>query len=94
MARSDSGRPEESTGSSPWRRVAKLLYEWLCLLSCLSGYVYFSTDVGNADTPSHPRWALASGPPDLQTQLEDLFDCVWRQERMWHLEDRIRGSGS
>ena len=27
--------------------------------------------------------------PDLQTQLESLFDCVWRAEAMWRLEDRV-----
>lgn len=71
------------------------MYEWLCLLSCLSGYVYVDTGAYKADTPSRRRnWALDSGRPDLQTQLESLFDCVWRQERMWRLENRIRGSGS
>ena len=27
--------------------------------------------------------------PDLHTQLESLFDCVWRGEAMWSLEDRV-----
>jgi hypothetical protein len=27
--------------------------------------------------------------PDLQTQLEDLFDTVWNQEKMWRREDRV-----
>jgi hypothetical protein len=26
---------------------------------------------------------------DLGTQLESLFDTVWRSERIWNLEDRI-----
>jgi len=26
---------------------------------------------------------------DLGTQLESLFDTVWRGERIWNLEDRI-----
>lgn len=28
-------------------------------------------------------------PVDLQSQLETLFDAVWRQERQWRTEDRI-----
>jgi len=28
-------------------------------------------------------------PLDLGTQLESLFDTVWRSERTWNLEDRI-----
>lgn len=93
MARSDSERPEESTGTSPWRRLGKLIYEWLRLLSCLSGYVYFDTGDYKADAPFRSTWALDSERPDLQTQLESLFDCVWRQERIWRLENRTRGSG-
>jgi hypothetical protein len=27
---------------------------------------------------------------DLQTQLESLLDMVWRCERMWKLDDRIK----
>jgi hypothetical protein len=30
-----------------------------------------------------------SGTPDLQTQLESLFDQVWRSEDDWQLWDRI-----
>lgn len=30
-----------------------------------------------------------SDAPDLHTQLESLFDCVWKAEAMWSLEDRI-----
>jgi len=30
-----------------------------------------------------------SGIPDLQTQLESLFDQVWRSEDDWQLWDRI-----
>ena len=30
-----------------------------------------------------------SDAPDLHTQLESLFDCVWRAEAMWSLEDRV-----
>jgi len=30
-----------------------------------------------------------AGIEDLSTQLESLFDLVWRQERTWNLEDRI-----
>jgi hypothetical protein len=30
-----------------------------------------------------------SGVPDLQTQLESLFDQVWRSEADWQLWNRI-----
>ena len=30
-----------------------------------------------------------AGVDDLSTQLESLFDLVWRRERTWNLEDRI-----
>jgi hypothetical protein len=30
-----------------------------------------------------------AGVEDLSTQLESLFDLVWRCERTWNLEDRI-----
>jgi hypothetical protein len=30
-----------------------------------------------------------AGVEDLSTQLESLFDLVWRSERTWKLEDRI-----
>ncbi len=68
------------------------MYEWLCLLACLSGYAYFDTGDYKAVPPSRPKSGPASGPPDLQTQLESLFDCVWRQERIWRQQNRIRGS--
>lgn len=32
-----------------------------------------------------------AGIDDLSTQLETLFDLVWRSERTWNLEDRIEG---
>lgn len=94
MAGSKLGTREESTKRSPWRRLAKLMHEWLCLLSCLSGNISFSPDVYDEETPSLRRRLIGRGQPDLQTQLEDLFDCVWRQEKMWRLENRIQGSGS
>ena len=28
-------------------------------------------------------------PPDLQSQLESLFDQVWRSEADWRLWDRV-----
>jgi hypothetical protein len=30
-----------------------------------------------------------SGAPDLHTQLESLFDQVWRSEADWRLWDRL-----
>ena len=35
------------------------------------------------------RQSQDSDAPDLQTQLESLFDCIWKAEIMWRLEDRI-----
>lgn len=94
MARSRIGAPEESTGRSPWQRLAKVMHQWLCLLSCLSGNVYFGADIYEEQAPSLRRRMSDPRAPDLQTQLEDLFDCVWRQEKSWRLENRIQGSGS
>lgn len=31
----------------------------------------------------------SAGIDDLGTQLESLFDLIWRAERTWNLEDRI-----
>jgi hypothetical protein len=33
--------------------------------------------------------ALVAEGPDLHTQLEDLFDEVWRDEADWTMNDRI-----
>lgn len=94
MARSRIQTQEGSSGRSAWRRLGKLMSEWLCLLSCLSGNIYFGADVYGEETPSLPRRMSDPRQPDLQTQLEDLFDCVWRQEKVWRMENRIQGSGS
>lgn len=32
---------------------------------------------------------VASGAPDLPSQLETLFHLVWQCEREWRLDDRI-----
>lgn len=39
--------------------------------------------VRKADVPSSEEMA------ELETQLEDLLDLVWRCEREWRLDDRI-----
>lgn len=40
--------------------------------------------------PEEPmRRRAASGPPDLQSQLEGLLDAVWESEDNWTLDDRI-----
>jgi hypothetical protein len=31
----------------------------------------------------------ASTSPDLQAQLESLFDSVWQCERQWRIDDRF-----
>jgi len=36
-----------------------------------------------------PAVARAGNAPDLHTQLEDLFDEVWRGEADWKFNDRI-----
>ena len=35
-----------------------------------------------------------SDAPDLRTQLESLFDQVWRSEDNWQLWDRIDAMGA
>jgi hypothetical protein len=42
----------------------------------------------NAEQPE-PHEAEPEPPPDLQTQLEALFDQVWIEERRWRQEARI-----
>ena len=36
-----------------------------------------------------PRPHLPEETPDLQTQLEDMFDSVWKAEADWRFDDRI-----
>jgi hypothetical protein len=31
-------------------------------------------------------------PTDLDVQLQEILECVWREEQMWSLERRIHGS--
>ncbi|MGH7765007.1 MAG: hypothetical protein ACREOM_11410 [Candidatus Dormibacteraceae bacterium] len=35
------------------------------------------------------RFKTRSDAPDLQSQLESLFDQVWRSESDWRLWDRV-----
>jgi hypothetical protein len=34
----------------------------------------------------------ANEPADLDTQLEEILDCVWRQERIWRIQRRIEAT--
>jgi hypothetical protein len=49
-------------------------------------------DARGMNLPRFGARARQSGVPDasdLQTQLESLFDSIWKAESMWRLEDRI-----
>ncbi len=83
------GRPDRGS------RLARLLYEWLCLLACFSGYGCL---VDQFDEPSSPPqrpiggWTVpqrARDGLDLQTQFEEMLDTVWRCERWARMHDRI-----
>lgn len=37
----------------------------------------------------HEEAAKGARVPDLQTQLEQMLDCVWQAEANWKLDDRI-----
>ncbi|MGH7881580.1 MAG: hypothetical protein ACREN8_01535 [Candidatus Dormibacteraceae bacterium] len=38
---------------------------------------------------SDSRKDVRDETPDLQTQLEAIFDAVWQSEAEWRLDDRI-----
>ena len=61
--------------------MAAFMYRALCICSCLSAagpLVRLRLDSETANAPS-----------DLDSQFEEILDCVWRQERIWRLEQRI-----
>ncbi len=91
---SGSGVWGSSTKRPAWKRLGRLMYEWLCLLSCLSPNIYFGADACEDRTPSPAYRTTSAVHPDLHAQLEEIFDYVRHQERMWRLENRIRGSGA
>ena len=64
-----------------WKRIAALIYQWLSIFSCLSAAgPSMSLRCGSE---------IANAPVDLDTQLEEILDYVWRQERIWRLENRL-----
>ena len=75
------------------------MYEWLILLTCLSGTISFRTNAYEDDAPStgRARFDLQTQSkrrrkvemPDLHTQYEELLDTVWRCERRERLYDRM-----
>ena len=67
---------ETPTKHSILARVAELLERPLPLLACLSGVVVPDLQVTHVE-------------PDLDSQLDEIFDCVRRQERRWG-EGRVR----
>lgn len=69
-----------------------MMSEGLRLLSRLSLDIYPGLEAIRNETSTRPGRTIRRAQSDLQTQLEDLLDCVWRQEKMWRLEDRIEGS--
>ena len=66
------------------RRIEALTYHVLFIFSRLSPAGSFVSLISDSET--------ASAPPDLHTQLEEILDCVWRQERILRLERRIEAS--
>ena len=64
--------------------MATFIYQTLCGFSSLSAagpFVSFRLDTETANVPS-----------DLDSQLEEILDWVWRLERIWRLERRIQAS--
>lgn len=92
MAQPEVAEPRQSTGHSAWRRFWELMSEGLRILSRLSLDTYPGLEGIRNETSPRPGRMIRHAQSDLQTQLEDLLDCVWRQEKMWRLEDRIEGS--
>lgn len=72
---------------SSWVRLAMLLDRWIHLMACLSGAV-----VVDSEQTDSSACLVRNAAPDLHTQLEEILDSVWREERMWRLESRIQGS--
>jgi hypothetical protein len=71
---------------SSWSRVGDLLGRWIRLLACLSGAPELVSAVGLHGIADQP---VQKTPPDLDVQLQEILECVWREERMWSLERRI-----
>ena len=71
-------------GSWSWNRIAALIYHWLCICSCLSAAGPFVSLRSDSESPT--------AHADLDTQLEDILDCVWREERIWRVENRVQAS--
>ena len=75
-----------------WRRVSEHLDRWIRGLACLAGVASSEIDVVRCETSLIGNLATSKTPPDLSAQLEEILVCVWREERMWRLENRIDGS--
>lgn len=67
-----------------WRRIAAFILHALCSWSCLSAAGPFVSLTLDSET--------ANAPADLDSQFEEILNCVWRQERIWRLEQRIQAS--
>lgn len=74
---------------SSWSRVGDLLGRWIHLLACLSGAPELVGAVGLHGIADQP---VQKTPPDLDVQLQEILECVCREEQMWSLERRIHGS--
>lgn len=64
-----------------WRRMAAFMCQTLRGWSCLSAVGPFVSSRLDRET--------ADAPPDLDSQLEEILDCIRRQEQIWRLERRI-----
>ena len=60
------------------------MYRALRICSCLSAAGPFVSLRLDSET--------ANAPSALDSQFEEILDCIWRQERIWRLERRIQAS--
>ena len=101
MAASRNGETKRANWCSALKRFAQVVYHWLCLLSCLSGYTYFDAEAVEYEAAAQRRLRAVNvmrprpfprqnvEQPDLYTQYEDLLDTVWRCEQRARFEDRL-----
>lgn len=62
-------------GGRFWSRTGRALERWVHPLACLAGMLPEMAD--------EPR-------PDLNAQLQELFDVIRREESLWRVEERIQ----
>ncbi len=75
-----------------WSRVAQLLDWWIRPLASLSGVVVCRSEALDHELSAVAKLAARDASPNLHKQLEEILESVWREERMWRIEDRVEGS--